>query len=73
MKPYDANRLCPKCGAGGATVSTRFFHGVPRSPEHIRRECGRCRYDWREAPLDAAQVERLTAAAHAGVTRFPSS
>jgi hypothetical protein len=85
VKPYDANGLCPKCGAGGATVSTRFFYGVPRSPEHIRRECGRCRFDWREAPLDAARTnadrsqvaalghtDRMVAAAHAGVTRFPS-
>jgi len=82
MKPYDPHRLCPKCGAGGAMVSTRFFHGIGKSSEHIRRECGRCRFDWREAPLDTnpdrSQVaalgyaDRMAAAAHAGVTRFPS-
>ena len=83
MKPYDSNRLCPKCGAGGATVTTRFIHGIGKASEHIRRECGRCRFDWREAPLDAqvnpdraqvaslAYADRMTAAAHAGATRFP--
>jgi hypothetical protein len=82
MKPYDAHGVCPKCGS--AHVTTRFYGavGVIRT-EHIRRECSRCRYEWREAPLDhainpdRAQIkslsrgERLNAAAHAGFTRFP--
>jgi len=77
VNPYDPARCCPKCGS--AHVSTRFYAavGVIRD-EHIRRECSRCRYEWREAPLDArinldrAQIERLNTAAHAGVTAFPT-
>lgn len=83
MKPYDPARCCPKCGS--AHITTRFYAAVGNvRDEHIRRECSRCRYDWREAPLDArvnpdraqvaalAKVDRLVAAAHAGVTRFPT-
>ena len=81
MKPYDSTSSCPKCGH--TRLTTRFYAAIGTlDVEHIRRSCDRCRYEFREAPLDAAeqanadncdreQIERLNTAAHAGVTRFP--
>lgn len=82
MKPYNASGVCPKCGS--AHVTTRFYGAIGNvGVEHIRRECSRCRYEWREAPLDArinpdrsqvaalSKTDRMVAAMHAGVTRFP--
>jgi len=82
VKPYNANGVCPKCGS--AHVTTRFYSAIGSvGTEHIRRECSRCRYEWREAPLDArinsdrsqvaalSKTDRMVAAMHAGVTRLP--
>jgi hypothetical protein len=87
MKTYNPNGSCPKCGY--MRLTTRYYAAIGTlDVEHIRRSCDRCRYEFREAPLDAGkktpppavaadnadreQVERLNTAAHAGVTCFPA-
>jgi hypothetical protein len=64
MLPFLSSRPCRKCGnkengAGFCGEGTAYRRYVCREsiwphPEHIRRRCPRCGYEWDEAPIDAA-------------------
>jgi len=56
LDPYDPSRPCPKCSHEGVGASYRDGGGGCEEadcsvcePEHIRRWCRRCRYEWAEA------------------------
>ena len=54
MKTYDPHGSCPKCGY--SRLTTRYYAAIGTlDVEHIRRSCDRCRYEFREAPLDAGK------------------
>lgn len=62
MNLYSQESACPKCGFFGATSTYRpansdaarmkAYEKMVEIPEHIERECQRCDYVWREAPID---------------------
>lgn len=62
MSIYQPGRGCPKCGCDTSTdrYCTGYYPSacwsnpiVGASKPHIHRTCGRCRYEWAEAPLDS--------------------
>ncbi len=64
MKPFNAKATCSKCGAEPVAIHAGFHSRADISShaicyhteqEHIHRSCGRCHYEWLEAPLDKAQ------------------
>lgn len=61
MNFYYPDVLCPKCG--GTHIETIFIRETQRydsrngelivqEEEHLRRICDRCKYVWKEIPLD---------------------
>lgn len=63
MEPFNAEGLCPKCGAdlvgvtwcaGGEWWSSR--HSRCNTIEHLHRLCTRCSYEWLESCLDVKDV-----------------
>ncbi len=67
MNKFDDSVACPKCGGSDLSASycertwcTDYDHKYGRCQDaagpHIHRYCGRCRYDWLEAPLDAEEA-----------------
>ena len=64
MEKYSEQSRCPKCGyIGIGGVRTKYIGGteqfdndgnkLPDIPPFLARECPRCEYRWKEAPLDA--------------------
>ncbi|MFI8962092.1 hypothetical protein ACIGO8_08245 [Streptomyces sp. NPDC053493] len=48
LPPFSGpNPRCIKCGNRGA-----YTHYVNQFPQHLRRECDRCSYPWREATVE---------------------
>jgi len=53
LKPYsETNTICKKCDYGLATTEYRHNNGA----EYLVRRCGRCKYEWKEACVDAEMV-----------------
>lgn len=57
MKFYDPKSVCPKCGCKLVTTEFNRDCRSTTQPDTIKRQCERCRYVWRELPLDAAEKE----------------
>lgn len=63
LQPFNADATCPKCGhdevgANHWKVGEYLYaDGYARGErERIRRHCGRCGWNWDEAPLDAPRA-----------------
>lgn len=65
MKPYDPESTCPKCGHPRARTEYKWGTDqftddgtkLPDTPPYLVRECLRCGFGWREAPLDAQETK----------------
>jgi hypothetical protein len=67
MKTFKADRPCPKCGYpscydGGTKeyATAAYQRSLMTGTEFIGRECKRCNFRWREAPLDAEHTVTTT-------------
>lgn len=60
---FDPNATCPKCASGGIGTTYHAPCGnfgccIDGHQERIDRNCRRCRFVWREAPLDTREAQR---------------
>ena len=69
MRKFNPNARCPKCDHD--YINTWYSEACEldslscdcpleypeRHHPHLHRECGRCKYEWCELPLDAKQLE----------------
>lgn len=54
LPPYNSKATCSKCG--GSDISSTHYDKhdlIYENREHMRRKCGTCSYEWKEAPLES--------------------
>lgn len=57
---FSRNATCAKCGA--VAMRTVWVSKCCDTPDHMKRICGACGFEWRERPLDQRTPEEEEAA-----------
>ncbi len=55
MKKYNPKAICVKCGGKDICSFYEGGCGMACHPEHIKRACRNCGYEWEEKPLNKKQ------------------
>lgn len=70
LKPFDPDRLCPKCGFVNDTAWPKVAYcweegceseglAVESDGEHMHQTCGLCGFDWPVLPLSEQMLKEL--------------